>query len=119
MPTDETNEVIYRASVLVTKSKPNSEWFPNTYIQAWMREVPVLCLDNDPDGLVRLEGLGRSSGSMEKLKGDIECILTDSEGLAIMGKICRDFAIDRFNDELIGKRYYDIIMRLHLRRDRK
>ncbi len=116
MTLDDTNEVISRASVLVNTSEPDSEGFPNTYIQAWMREVPVLCLHNDPDGLVRSEGLGRSSGSMEGMKKDLDDILADGERLTEMGKKCREFAIDRFNDDLIGKKYFELIKGLHFRR---
>ena len=44
-----------RAKVLVNTS--DVEGFPNSYLQAWIRGVPVVTLI-DPDGVIEREGLG-------------------------------------------------------------
>src|SRR5690606_40570488 len=50
LPHDEVNAYIARAKVLLNTS--TVEGFPNTFLQAWARAVPVVSLF-DPDGIDR------------------------------------------------------------------
>jgi glycosyltransferase involved in cell wall biosynthesis len=56
LPLEEVNVLIARSHVLVNTSL--IEGFPNTFIQAWMRQVPVLSLNVDPDQLLEHQGIG-------------------------------------------------------------
>lgn len=56
LPFEETLSWFDRASIFVSTSE--SEGFPNTFIQAWSRGVPVISFDVDPDGVLVREGLG-------------------------------------------------------------
>jgi len=53
-----------RAKVLVNTS--DIEGFPNSYLQAWIRGVPVVTLI-DPDRVIEREGLGVAASSAEQI----------------------------------------------------
>jgi glycosyltransferase involved in cell wall biosynthesis len=56
LPIEEVNALLARSHLFVNTSLV--EGFANTFIQAWMRQVPVLSLNVDPDGLLAQEGIG-------------------------------------------------------------
>lgn len=56
LPIEEVNALLARSHLFVNTSLV--EGFANTFIQAWMRQVPVLSLNVDPDGLLAREGIG-------------------------------------------------------------
>jgi glycosyltransferase involved in cell wall biosynthesis len=73
---DEVNELLAHAHVFVNTSL--YEGFPNTFIQAWAREVPVVSLHVDPDNLLSNEGLGLfCGGSPERLASAVRELLCD------------------------------------------
>lgn len=65
IPYEETNRLLLRARVLVNTSQ--TEGFPNTYLQAWARGVPVVGTF-DPDGLIRREGLGVAVDDLQQMR---------------------------------------------------
>jgi len=107
---EETNELIAQASVLVNTSV--SEGFPNTFIQAWLRETPVVSLDVDPDNLLETEGIGYRSGSFEKLAEDVKSLLDDERKRRSIGEKARQYAVENHDIIKIGKSYMDLFERL-------
>jgi glycosyltransferase involved in cell wall biosynthesis len=61
----EVNELLARAHVFVNTS--THEGFPNTFIQAWLRDVAIVSLHVDPDQVLEREGVGIAAHSESRL----------------------------------------------------
>ena len=57
----EVNELLARAHIFVNTS--TQEGFPNTFIQAWQRDVAVVSLSVDPDGVLARRRVGIAAES--------------------------------------------------------
>lgn len=97
MPQEDVNKLLERSDLLVNTSK--SEGFSNTFIQAWMRAVPVLSLGVNPDGLLTDNYLGCSHDSIAEVADTIRGLASDSDKLEDMGKRSRGYAIRHFSME--------------------
>src|SRR4029078_3484808 len=72
----EVNELLARAHVLVNTSI--TEGYPNTFIQAWQRGVPVISLSVNPDGVLDRQGIGIHAGSEQRLEEAVRRLLGDT-----------------------------------------
>jgi glycosyltransferase involved in cell wall biosynthesis len=75
LPQEEVNRLLDGAAILVNTSI--YEGFSNTFVQAWMRRVPVVSLNVNPDDLLSDGSLGAVSGDPRRLAADILRLLTD------------------------------------------
>lgn len=64
-PLEEVNRILAGAHLFVNTSI--QEGFPNTFIQSWMRKVPVVSLHVDPDGVLERKGIGYCCKTYEKM----------------------------------------------------
>jgi glycosyltransferase involved in cell wall biosynthesis len=87
----EVNELVARAHLLVNTSI--AEGFPNTFIQAWMREVPVVSLHVDPDGILAREQIGVCAGTEANLARAVRIFAEDSAKRAEYGRRARRYAM--------------------------
>jgi glycosyltransferase involved in cell wall biosynthesis len=104
-PLEAVESLLASAHVLVNTS--TVEGFPNTFIQAWLREVPVVALSVNPDGMLSDERYGfTANGDYQRMREAVERLI-DNPGLrARMGSAAREMALERFSygnrDRLIG-----------------
>lgn len=90
----EVNELLARAHVFVNTSR--YEGFPNTFIQAWMREVPVVSLHVDPDRLLERERTGIfCDGSKERLAGAVRELISNAEVRTEFARRACSYALTR------------------------
>lgn len=88
---DEVNQVLAEAHVLVNTSQ--YEGFPNTFVQAWLRQVPVISLNVDPDNVLKTRGLGFHSRSLEGMARDTERLMDHSDLRESIGRRARTYAL--------------------------
>ncbi len=89
---EEINRILGESHILVNTS--DYEGFPNTFIQAWLHEVPVVSLHVDPDDLLTRRGLGFHSGSFDKLVQDTRNLIGNAELRTRLGQQARAYALE-------------------------
>lgn len=91
LPLEEVNRLLEQAHLFINTSV--REGFPNTFIQSWFRQTPVVSLDVDPDGVLAQHGLGIKSGTEEHMVHDVRHLLNNREKLTAMGLAAREYAL--------------------------
>ncbi len=85
LPIDEVNKHLAAGHLFVNTS--TTEGFPNTFIQAWMRKVPTLSLEVNPDNILSSERFGFCAYTYERLREKVcqladDTVLREKMGLA-------------------------------------
>jgi glycosyltransferase involved in cell wall biosynthesis len=91
-----------RARVLLNTSEV--EGFPNSFLQAWSRGVPVVSFF-DPDGLINREGLGVSPKSVDDMVGAADRLLADDMEWRRISARCTDYMERMHGDDVVLKPY--------------
>lgn len=87
---EEVNSLLSSSHIFVNTSL--SEGFPNTFIQAWMRRVPVVSLHVDPDDVLKENAIGFHSVTFEQMIQDVEQLIKNNKLREEMGKKAQKFA---------------------------
>jgi glycosyltransferase involved in cell wall biosynthesis len=98
LPYWDANAVYDRARLLVNTS--DVEGFPNSYLQAWVRGVPVVTF-LDPDGVIRRNGLGVAVDCALRMRHAIRQFLDEPAALAAASRRCREFMAREYSEEKI------------------
>ena len=95
LPIDQVNSILAEAHIFVNTSL--YEGFPNTFIQAWMRKVPVVSLHCDPDGIIQRYKLGCLAGTFQSLVQKVIYLIDNSLIREKMGKTAQRYAYQKHN----------------------
>lgn len=98
---ERVNELLCQSHILINTSQ--QEGFSNTFIQAWMRRVPVLSLQVDPDDTINKNQIGYCSGTLSQLIKDTQKLITDHGLRCTMGNKARQYAIKHHSLDNIDK----------------
>src|SRR6266480_217780 len=105
----DANRLYGRAKVLVNTS--DVEGFPNSYLQAWLRGVPVVTLI-DPDNVIKREGLGVAASSAAQIPVAIRCLLGDPAAWKAASDRCRAFMASEYGEDKVLPAYLDTFERV-------
>ncbi len=90
----DVKDVLEHTVLLVNTS--DYEGLSNTFIQAWMRRVPVVSLRVDPDQLLSSGGLGVVTGDEDALYERVAALLADPDRCAAIGSRARRYALEHY-----------------------
>lgn len=96
---DEVNHILSQSHIIVNTSR--YEGFSNTFIQAWLRSVPVVSLNSNPDGLLTGKKLGFWSESYSQLRYDVARLIINDDFREKLGREARIFALNNFSTQNI------------------
>jgi glycosyltransferase involved in cell wall biosynthesis len=96
VPLTEAEQVFRRAHLHVKTSLP-LEGFPNTFVQAWLYGVPVVALENDPEGLLNEQHLGVRASNVNELEQAVRDLVNHPEKRREIGDRARSFAVCEFD----------------------
>ena len=105
---EQVNNIFLESHLLINTSK--LEGFSNTFIQAWMREVPVITITVDPDEVIKKNNIGVCAGSYEKLKDTVIDLISSPERIRQMGKQGKHYAYNNHSMKNIDQ-ILDILTR--------
>jgi glycosyltransferase involved in cell wall biosynthesis len=105
LPYGETNRQFARAKIFLNTS--DVEGFPNTFLQAWVRKVPVVS-SLDPDGIIVRQGLGRQGESDDELCRSIRDLLNDKGYRTQVGVVAQKYAMENFSAATSAQQYVDL-----------
>jgi glycosyltransferase involved in cell wall biosynthesis len=88
----------------------DSEGFPNTFLQAWIRSVPVVSFF-DPDGLIERRNLGRRCADIDDMCAAIGQLLRDPAASAAIGERARAFVSNQYSARHIALKYLELLDR--------
>lgn len=106
MAYNEVGTVFDRAKVLLNTSEV--EGFPNTFLQAWIRGLPVVTFF-DPDNLVRLRHLGKAVTTHKEMVSALRRMLEDEGARRMAGERARAFALAGFAGHAVARRYLELL----------
>jgi glycosyltransferase involved in cell wall biosynthesis len=89
-----------RAKIFLNTS--SIEGFPNTFLQSWVRGVPVVTFF-DPDGLVQRLSLGRVAKSLDDMREAIRGLLEIDVDRQLLGRRARDFAMREYTSGVAAR----------------
>ncbi len=102
VPYHEVNRFFDRARVFVNTS--DSEGFPNSYLQAWVRGTPLVAFF-DPDGVIEREGFGGAPASMDEMVARLDLLLAGGADWEAASRATRGFMDRNFAEEDILRPY--------------
>jgi glycosyltransferase involved in cell wall biosynthesis len=102
-----TGALFDRAKIFLNTS--SIEGFPNTFLQAWIRGVPVVSFF-DPDALVQRLQLGHIANSLDEMREAIRVLLEDDAERRVVGRRAREFATREYTSG-VAARYLELLDR--------
>jgi glycosyltransferase involved in cell wall biosynthesis len=105
VPYHQVNRYFSDAKVFINTSE--SEGFPNSFLQAWIRSVPVISFF-DPDSLIDRNRLGSSPNKMEDMIDEVKNILNDTPLRMELSHNAKKFALKHYAPSAVVNSYIEL-----------
>lgn len=109
LPYRATQRLFDRARVFVNTSE--IEGFPNTFLQAWARGIPVVSFF-DPDDVIQREGLGHTVASLEEMAAAVHRLAADPQVWGEASERCRAYMTRHYDEDQTVTPYLETLGRL-------
>jgi glycosyltransferase involved in cell wall biosynthesis len=109
LPYWDASELYGRARIFVNTS--DIEGFPNSYLQSWIRGVPVITLI-DPDGVIEREGLGIAARAPAQIADAVRSLLHDTAAWRAASERCRAYMDREYAEDKLLEPYVDTFERI-------
>ena len=106
VPYSEVNDYFARARLFLNTS--DSEGFPNSYLQAWVRGLPVISYF-DPDGLIEALEIGAKVSSQQEFCTPIKALLEADEKRLAIARRASEYASANYSSKAIVEHYQALI----------
>ncbi len=111
LPIDEVDDLLGESHIFVNTSLYEGGP-PITFIQAWMREVPTVSLNVDPDDMIKKNQLGFHSGSFEQMVKDVRFLTENKKVREEMGRNARKYALREYDIKKIVPKYVELFEKI-------
>jgi len=102
VPYAAVNQFFERSKVFINTSE--SEGFPNSFLQAWVRGVPVISFV-DPGGIIAERNLGTAAADMVDMSAAIAHLVADDEHRQEAGRRGRSYVTETFAPQRVAEHY--------------
>ena len=105
-------QILKKAKLLVNTS--DTEGFSNTFIEAWLRGVPVISLSGvNPDNLIKKKSIGFVCENLEEIQNQISKVINDDALFTKMSNKSKKIARDMFDIKKYADNFINIINELY------
>ncbi len=105
-PNTDVNAYLLRSRVFANTS--SIEGFPNTFLQAWLRQVPIVSFF-DPDGVVASQRLGLVVKSVDEMRESLQHLLADEALRSRLGSCAKKYVDENHHQDRVVDRYLELI----------
>ena len=97
------------ATIFVNTSSPGGDGFPNTFIQSWLRQTPVLSLGFDPDNVVVNNDLGFNLSSIDEAVDKISTLMANYEVYMVLSHNAYDYGCQNHSIKVMTDNFLKVI----------
>ncbi|MFC6518700.1 glycosyltransferase family 4 protein [Undibacterium arcticum] len=109
VPYHEMDNKYAAARVFVNTS--DTEGFPNSYLQAWIRGTPVVTFF-DPDAVIRRENLGRAVSSLDEMASAVTEFVANDNVWSAASERCKAYMARFYGEDRILSPYLEMFKRI-------